>query len=276
MVGLGPATLPATLAAQLDSAAATGLAASGATVVGRELTARPPGSCDGPTCLQELARTSGARYLLRGTCVIEGSTYRVRLDLVDGATGTVTVSRQDTCEICTEHDVVEATNIAASALKATFDRTARESTTSTSSAGTVAYPPPAGVDLRAGHDHADQGPPLWLRVAPWVAFAAAAGAIGTGVYYLSKNNQPVPSSCTLPEGNKNLCTDVYATGLRSGLWLGAGALAGALGVLALVLTPSAPAPASGDQGSPGSPHARLAAPVGLSLSPAGVSAWTRF
>ena len=205
--------------------------------------------------------------------MIEGSTYRVRLDLVDGSTGAVAVSRQDTCEICTEHDVVEATNIAASALKATFDRTAHASTVSP--AGTVPNPPPAGVDLTSIPDHADPaGPPMWLRVAPWVAFAAAAGAIGTGVYYLARNNEP--TSCDLPEGNEKLCTKLYSTGLRSGLWIGAGAVAGALGVLALTLTPSSPraGAASSTSGVPQQALVRL--PVGLTLSPAGVSAWTRF
>ena len=273
VVGIGPASLPPTLATQLDAAAAAGLTASGATVVGRELTARPAGSCDGPTCLQQVARASGAQYLLRGTCVIEGSTYRVHLDLVDGSTGTVALSRQDTCEICTEHDVVEATNIAASALKATFDRTPRPSAVSASSARTIAYPPPAGVDLRAGQDHADQGPPLWLRVAPWVAFAAAAGAIGTGVYYLSRSGQ---TSCGKFADEATGCTRLYSTGLQGGLWLGAGAVAGALGVLALTLTPSSP-PGSGASRASNEPRrAPLRPPVGLTLSPAGVSAWTRF
>jgi hypothetical protein len=225
-----------------------------------------------------VARASGARYLLRGTCVIEGSTYRVHLDLVDGSTGTVALSRQDTCEICTEHDVVEATNIAASALKATFDRTPRVSTTtSTPSAGTVVYPPPAGVDLRAGDDHADQGPPLWLRVAPWVAFAAAAGAIGMGVYHLSHTGQKTPCDLDAGDGsNMKLCTRLYSTGLDGGLWLGAGGLAGALGVLALILTPSSSPPAATNGGPSGPQGPRLASPVGLRLSPGGISAWTRF
>jgi len=267
VVGIGPASLPPTLAAQLDSAAATGLAASGATIVGRELTARPAGSCEGPTCLQQVARASGAQYLLRGTCVIEGSTYRVRLDLVDGSTGAVAVSRQDTCEICTEHDVVEATNIAASALKATFDRNLRAAATAA-----AAPRPVASVDLRSRPDRADRTVPLWLRAAPWVAFAVAAGAIGTGAYYLSRNGEGV--SCDL--GEEKLCRNLHTTGLRSGLWLGGGALAGALGVLALTLTPSSPAPAATNHGSPGPQHAQLAPPVGLTLSPTGVAAWARF
>ena len=206
--------------------------------------------------------------------MIEGSTYRVRLDLVDGSTGAVAVSRQDTCEICTEHDVVEATNIAASALKATFDRTAHASTVSP--AGTVPNPPPAGVDLTSIPDHADPaGPPMWLRVAPWVAFAAAAGAIGTGVYYLAHDGEM--TSCNLmTDDGKPLCRDINKTALQGGLWLGAGAVAGALGVIALVLTPSSPAPAAVNQGPASSRYARLPNPVGLTLSPTGVSAWTRF
>ena len=268
-MGIGPPSLPPTLTTQLENAAASGLAASGATVVGRGLTARPAGSCEGPTCLQQVARSSGARYLLRGTFEIEGSTYRVHLDLIDGATGAVALSRQDTCEICTEHDVVEAINMAASALKATFDRTVR------ASAVAAAPHPPAGVDLRSGHDHVDQRPPLWLRIAPWVAFAAAAGAIGTGVYYLSHNGEQ--TSCDLPisEG-KYACRDIHRTGLQGGLWIGGGALAGALGVLALTLTPSSPSSAATNHGPSGLQHALLTRPVGLTLSPSGVSAWTRF
>jgi len=49
-----------------------------------------------------------------------------------------------------------------------------------------------------------------------------------------------------------------------------------LGVLALTLTPSSPSPAATNHGPSGAQHALLARPVGLTLSPSGVSAWTRF
>lgn len=269
VLGIGPATLPANLAAALESAAAAGLAASGGEVVARALTARPPGSCDTAACLRGVSGASGARYLLRGTCQIEASNYRVRLELVDGVSGTVAAAREDTCEICTEHDVVEAANIAASALKVDFDRTAER----TAKASTPA-PAARGADLSktdaAGGRGSGAPRPTWLRVAPWVAFAAAAGAIGAGAYYLWLNDLG-----TDYDRMAMMYTRFNDTRWEGGALIGAGVVAAALGVLALTWTPSsggAAAPARGASTRAPSP----AQPTGVSLSPAGFAAWTRF
>ena len=182
--------------------------------------------------------------------------------------GTVAAAREDTCEICTEHDVVEATNIAASALKATLDRTPQP--------GALVHPAP-GADISTGDATGGSGSPSarprWLRVAPWVAFAAAAGAIGAGAYYLSWNDKGQGSDLLNKEP-----TRFYDTGWQGGAWIGAGVVAAALGVLALTWTPSnGSAPAPGSTTSAGSASAAAAIrPTGVSLSPAGIAAWTRF
>jgi hypothetical protein len=278
VVGIGPASLASNLAAALEAAAAAGLVASGAEVVARPSTGPAAGSCDTPACLRGLASASGARYLLRGTCAIEASTYRVHLELVDGMSGTVAAARGDTCEICTEHDVVEATNIAASALKATLDRTpkigaqagAQIGAQTGAPAGAPAKVPPA-ADLSKGdaasRTHA-AARPGWLRVAPWVAFAAAAGAIGAGAWYLSLNGNGTDRYYAEPD----MSARFYDTGWQGGAWIGAGVVAAALGVLALTWTPS-PGDKAASQGATRSVSVR---PTGLSLSPAGVAAWTRF
>lgn len=272
VVGIGPASLPANLAGALEAAAAAGLAASGGEVVARSLTVRPAGSCDTPACLRGVAGASGARYLLRGTCAIEGSNYRVRLELVDSVSGTVAAAREDPCEICTEHDVVEATNIAASALKATLDRTADRTARSSPPSHTA-----PGSDLSRRDPASGTGPaaprPGWLRVAPWVAFAAAAGAIGAGAYYLSLNDEGIDYV-----KDANMYARFKDTRWQGGPFIGAGVVAAALGVLALTWTPSvsgAAAPASGTSTSSDSAAASVR-PTGVSLSPAGVAAWTRF
>jgi hypothetical protein len=266
VLGIGPASLPNNLAAALEAAAAAGLTASGGDVLARALTVREAGSCDTAACVRGVAADSGARYLLRGTCQIDASTYRVRLELVDGASGTVAAAREDTCEICTEHDVIDATNIAASALKATLDRTATP--------GTAARVAPA-VDLSKRDAAGKTGPavtrPLWLRVAPWVAFVAAAGAIGAGAYYLSLNDKRTSND------ELGQPTRIYDTGWQGGPLIGAGVVAAALGVLALTWTPSAEGTAaSPGRTAPRSAPAATVRPTGVSLSPAGFSAWTRF
>ena len=270
VVAIGPSSLPRAFAAELETAAAAGLAASGGAVVPRPLTARAAGSCETPDCLQGLARGSGAEYLLRGSCEIAASTYRVHLELVDGASGTVAVAREDTCEICTEHDVVEATNIAASALKATLDHDRP--------AGGRAAP---GANLVRGPREGERNErvPAWRRAAPWVAFVAAAGAIGVGAYYLSLNDDP--ASCDIKVDGKTLCRSLYTTGWEGAAFIGAGVIAGALGVVALTWTPS-PREGTGPKTTPRprseGPDGRPAAtrPMGVSFSPAGVTAWSRF
>jgi hypothetical protein len=276
VVGIGPASLSANLAATLEAAAVAGLAASGGEVVARALTVRPAGSCDTPACLRGVASASGARYLLRGTCEIEGSNYRVRLELVDSVSGTVAATRQDTCEICTEHDVVEATNIAASALKATLDRTAGRAAERTTRSGPPGHAAP-GADLSKTDAASGTGSaaarPGWLRVAPWVAFVAAAGAFGAGGYYLSLNGKGTDYN------TESAPTRFYDTvWWQGGALIGAGVVAAALGVLALTWTPSvagAAAPAGGTSTSSESAAASVR-PTGVSLSPGGVAAWTRF
>ena len=199
---IGPPGLAADLRIRLEDAAAAGLRASGAQVVSatelsRARAAASLGACTDAVCEQRLAQITDTRYWLRGTCVLDTSTYRIHLELADARTGAVVGARDDTCDICTEAEAAESVNIAASALKAKLTRAAPASPAAAravpAGAGAAAAPlPTAPEPPRTDGDgsiasvEADTGErPAWQRVLPWVAFGAAAGSFALGGYYLA-------------------------------------------------------------------------------------------
>jgi hypothetical protein len=242
VAGIGAPTFPAELSAKLEAAAAAGLTASGASVV-----APTAARCADATCRQKLADQTGARDWLRGNGRIDGSTYHLHLEIVDARTEAVLVARDDVCELCTEAEAAEATNIAASALKAALDRLPRPA------AELPAAPALGSTSSRSS----DQGGsrveanrrPLWQRALPWVAIAVGAGAIGVGAYDLSRNGDG--AAC-----QSNDCVRTYDTGGRGGLWLGVGAALAATGVVVLTLS---------SRGHPGPEPASASAPPTPSL-----------
>ena len=66
----------------------------------------------------DVAPSGMAAYVLRGTLEVEGRSYALRLEMLDGKTGSVLATREDRCEICTESEAFETANTAASTLKA--------------------------------------------------------------------------------------------------------------------------------------------------------------
>src|SRR6185369_1002672 len=123
VVALTTGKASAELREKLDAAVAAGLAASGADVVdasetARRIAARGAGGCDSAACLAGLAQEAGARYVVRGSVEVDGRSYLVRLEMLDGAGGGVIESREDRCEICTEAEAYETASVSASALKA--------------------------------------------------------------------------------------------------------------------------------------------------------------
>jgi hypothetical protein len=97
-----------------------GLLASGADVVdGMPAAATGPGGapCDGNGCVTAVAKATVAAYVARGTLEVDGRTYELRLEMLDGKTGDLIESREDRCEICTEGEALEMAGVSASALK---------------------------------------------------------------------------------------------------------------------------------------------------------------
>jgi hypothetical protein len=97
-----------------------GLLASGADVVeGMPAAATGPGGapCEGNGCVTAVAKATLAEYVVRGTLEIDGRTYELRLEMLDGKSGDLIDSREDRCEICTEGEALEMAGVSASALK---------------------------------------------------------------------------------------------------------------------------------------------------------------
>lgn len=241
VVEIGPGTLPRSLTADLEAAAAAGLSAAGAKVV-----ARVPASPGEP----------GPNTLLRGTCQVDGSTYRLHLMLQDAQTGNTLVARDDVCEICTEKDAADAVNIAASALKTALDHTPR------ALPQPIAAPAPAPIDAKPQAPRPSMRARL-RRILPWVAVGAGAVGMGFGAYYLAIDGKNI--NCA-PDGS--ICggsKDSKAWGIEG---LAIGAAVAATGLVFVLLPPRA------------SDAPRSAAPpprtVGVAVLPNAISAWGTF
>jgi hypothetical protein len=97
-----------------------GLLASGADVVdGMPAAATGPGGapCEGNGCVTAVAKATVSGYVVRGMLEVDGRTYGLRLEMLDGKTGDLIDSREDRCEICTEGEALEMAGVSASALK---------------------------------------------------------------------------------------------------------------------------------------------------------------
>jgi hypothetical protein len=115
----GPKAAP-DLRERVTHAVHEGLLASGADVVdGMPAAATGPGGapCEGNGCVTAVAKATVSGYVVRGTLEVDGRTYGLRLEMLDGRTGDLIDSREDRCEICTEGEALEMAGVSASALK---------------------------------------------------------------------------------------------------------------------------------------------------------------
>jgi hypothetical protein len=245
---IGPLTLSADFRTKLEDAAAAGLVASGATVVlaadiSRARRTAGLGSCADSLCETRLARITDTHYWLRGAVQVEGSTYRIHLELLDAQTGSVAVARDDTCDICTEADAADLANVAASALKVTLTHTHVASAPAPAAAPVPAKPNPAptsGPVLPALIDQQSAPPqstlPAWRRWLAWAAFGGAVAAVASGIFYVSKDGQKTGcENRMIGASNMDICADVYDT-MRPGVALiGVGAVLATSGILLLTL-----------------------------------------
>jgi len=238
VVGLTSAKASAEVRERLDAAVAAGLAASGAEVVGaaetaRRLAARGAGGCDSAACLAAVAQEAGARYVVRGSVEVDGRSYLVRLEMLDGAG--VIESREDRCEICTEAEAYETASVSASALKAAVAKrlaAANAAGTAPPAPPAAATPPPAApapasaltVSTTAAPDRAPRS-----RLLPLVALGAGLAGVVTGVVLLSIDRE---GTCSHAPGD--LCERRYRTKTSGLAFTGVGGVLAALGAVFLV------------------------------------------
>ena len=115
----GPKVAP-DLRERVTHAVHEGLLASGADVVdGMPAAATGPGGapCEGNGCVTAVAKATVSGFVVRGTLEVDGRTYELRLEMLDGKSGDLIDSREDRCEICTEGEALEMAGVSASALK---------------------------------------------------------------------------------------------------------------------------------------------------------------
>jgi hypothetical protein len=219
-----------------------GLLASGADVVdGMPAAATGPGGapCDGNGCVTAVAKATYAAYVVRGTLEIDGRTYELRLEMLDGKGGELIESREDRCEICTESEALEMAGVSASTLKVqVFKKKAAAAASAEAAAASappvlVATPPGSakvGASLPPGvvsgpavrvtsEEHRELG---WIGV----GVGAFAGVVGWRLIALDGRG-------TCSDGKGVECPHLYGTkggGIAS---IAVGALAVAAGVLVL-------------------------------------------
>jgi hypothetical protein len=203
-----------------------GLLASGADVVdGMPAAATGPGGapCEGSGCVTAVAKATLATYVVRGTLEIDGRTYGLRLEMLDGRNGDLIDSREDRCEICTEGEALEMAGVSASALKVqALKKKAGEPAEPLPplAAKTVVEAAPPGAASVEASSRVVSGPPLKQttfseehRELGWIGVGVAAFAGFASWKLLSINGDPTCSGTTYVDMNRDhpQCQQSWAT-----------------------------------------------------------------
>jgi hypothetical protein len=203
-----------------------GLLAAGADVVdGMPAAATGPGGapCEGPGCVTAVAKATVSGYVVRGTLEVEGRTYGLRLEMLDGKTGALLDSREDRCEICTEGEALEMAGVSASALKVQVFK--KKPGTAVAAAAPAAPPPPT-LKLEE-----PPPPPMYRdsghRAYGWAALGVGAAAIAAGVWLVAIDHDGACSD------GPNQCPQLYSTATPGFISIGAGGLLAVAGALLL-------------------------------------------
>jgi hypothetical protein len=213
----------ADLRERMTHAVHEGLLAAGADVVdGMPAAATGPGGapCQGPGCVTAVARSTVAGYVVRGTLEVEGRTYGLRLEMLDGKTGDLLDSREDRCEICTEGEALEMAGVSASALKVQVFKKKPASAVATTAPSAAAStlqlkpPPPTPQFHETGH-----------RGYGWIGVGVGAAAVVAGLWLIAINHDGTCSN------GPNQCPERYTTALPGIISLTAGGLVVAAGAL---------------------------------------------
>ncbi|HTA18071.1 MAG TPA: hypothetical protein VK989_02200 [Polyangia bacterium] len=210
-----------------------GLLASGADVVdGMPAAATGPGGapCDGNGCVEAVAKATVAAYVLRGTLEIDGRTYELRLEMLDGKTGVLIESREDRCEICTEGEALEMAGVSASALKVqVFKKKPPVPVVDPAGAAvaTVAAPPGA-VRIETSAPPMSEPRASGHRELGWIGVAAGVVAVAAGIVLISIDGN---GTCDAPSGTQ--CRELRSTKGGGIAALVGGAVLGGAGALVL-------------------------------------------
>jgi hypothetical protein len=210
-----------------------GLLASGADVVdGMPAAATGPGGapCDGNGCVEAVAKATVSAYVLRGTLEIDGRTYELRLEMLDGKTGVLIESREDRCEICTEGEALEMAGVSASALKVQVFKKKPPVPVADPVGASVASvaAPPGAVRIETSAPMSGPTPTSGHRQLGWIGVAAGVVAVAAGIWLISIDGNP---TCDASSGGQ--CRDLRSTkggGIAS---IVGGAVLGGAGALVL-------------------------------------------
>jgi hypothetical protein len=207
-----------------------GLLASGADVVdGMPAAATGPGGapCEGPGCVTAVAKATVAGYVVRGTLEVEGRTYGLRLEMLDGKTGELLDSREDRCEICTESEALEMAGVSASALKVqVFKKQAALASAPTAFAPMAAPAPVAVVPSEPPPETGGH------RTLGWFGVGAGAAVIGMGAWLIAINHD---GTCAGAD-NGDRCPERFTTAAPGVASVVVGGLLAAAGALVLTGT----------------------------------------
>jgi hypothetical protein len=220
-----------------------GLLASGADVVdGMPAAATGPGGapCEGNGCVTAVAKATVSNYVMRGTLEVDGRTYELRLEMLDGKTGDLIDSREDRCEICTEGEALEMAGVSASALKVqAFKKKAVAETPPATKTVIEAAPPGSAVVEASSRVVSTPAPKVdEHRELGWIGVGVGAFLGVVGWRLIDINGDP---TCTafhynsvIVDGMKaSQCPHLYDTKTGGIVSITAGALAVAAGVLVL-------------------------------------------
>jgi hypothetical protein len=135
--------------------------------------------------------------VVRGSVEILGRSYTIRLEMLDGATGSLLEVREDRCDICTEDEAYETAGVTASALKAKVFKRRASLMAAPAPPGEAAGAPAPQATLALPPTPSAEPAPQRSRTLGWVSLGAGALAVAAGVVLLSMHHD---GTC---QGGKN-------------------------------------------------------------------------
>jgi hypothetical protein len=106
-----------------------------------EKTASGASSCNDAGCFKKIASQTGATHIVRAEVTVKDRDYNVRVQLIDGKSGTVMVKSAESCEICGITDAGSLMGSAAATLRTKLDALASGPATA------VVTTEPAGAEV---------------------------------------------------------------------------------------------------------------------------------
>jgi hypothetical protein len=177
--------------------------------------------CVTPACYADVAKATGATYVLRVDATFARSTYEVQLHLWDAASNAVDTGDRQRCLVCAADDLLKTAHDQTILL---CTRRLRQPAIAAAAPPVDTQPPPPvvapGTDLRASEPAPSL--PAWRRVLPWIGIGVGVPTLAAGIALFAINNNRV---CV--GGEPQPCAHAYDTGTRGAVLTAVG------GVLAL-------------------------------------------